>query len=109
MLPHGRGHAWGVRCAVCTQTLPNYPTCPWAGWASLFMRHINATWPHPGHTLLNLGMGGAMLSAYLTGGCILERLPAHMDLVILENLGGGTEEFYVEQVGGWTRGSGLAS
>lgn len=62
---------------VFMQTRPNYPTCPWSGWASLFMQHINATWPHAHHTLLNLGMGGAMLSGYVIGGCILSRLPAH--------------------------------
>lgn len=84
---------------VFMQTRPNYPTCPWIGWASLFMQHINATWPHAHHTLLNLGMGGAMLSGYVIGGCILSRLPAHVDLVMMENLGAGSPPHYLEQVG----------
>jgi hypothetical protein len=30
------------------------------GWLTSFMRVINATWPHPGHLLMNLAVPGAL-------------------------------------------------
>lgn len=56
------------------------------GWLTYFMRAVNATWPHPGHLLVNAGRGGATPAAIANGMCVEQSLPETADLIIIENM-----------------------
>ena len=68
-------------------------TCAVAGYASAFLAAINATWPHPGHLLVNAGVAGTMLGQFARDVCVEGWLPAASgaDLLLFETHGGDSE------------------
>ena len=69
-------------------------TCATAGYASAFLAAINATWPHPGHLLVNAGLAGTMLGQFARDVCTEGWLPAASgaDLLLFETHGGDSED-----------------
>ena len=57
------------------------------GYLSQFMAAINATWPHPGHLVLNIGRGAVNLGMFLDVMCTERLLPlaAPVDLLLFES------------------------
>ena len=82
--------------AGCTHALPHLGKCPcprccgsrcgrWGGggWGLKLLSYINASWPHPGHRLYNLGEpGGDFMPSLLA--CPKTYLTFDADLVLLE-------------------------
>jgi len=58
--------------------------CEGNGFLSLFMSAVNATWPHPGHLLVNLGRGGVD-SAFWANMCTHSLMPMHVDMILIES------------------------
>ncbi len=56
------------------------------GWITMFLRDINATWPHPDHLLVNLAVPGAPLHRIAQEECFDAMLSSTVDLVIMEHL-----------------------
>jgi hypothetical protein len=61
---------------------------PNRGWLHMLMSNINATWPHPKNTVINLGWAAANLHAWAKGSCLEQHLPAKADLILLEQVRG---------------------
>eukprot|EP00197_Chlamydomonas_leiostraca_P000253 CAMPEP_0202886252 /NCGR_PEP_ID=MMETSP1391-20130828/42080_1 /ASSEMBLY_ACC=CAM_ASM_000867 /TAXON_ID=1034604 /ORGANISM="Chlamydomonas leiostraca, Strain SAG 11-49" /LENGTH=649 /DNA_ID=CAMNT_0049569521 /DNA_START=113 /DNA_END=2062 /DNA_ORIENTATION=- len=55
------------------------------GWLAMFMQMVNATFPHPGHTVLNYGRSAYNLANFAHGACLSAHLPETLDLVVLES------------------------
>ncbi len=70
--------------------LPSLAALPWVLWcrAAAFMQVINSSFPHPDHTYVNAGRAATVLYQFATLGCLEEHLPATLDLLVLENVGG---------------------
>lgn len=77
---------WGGAHALTPHPLhhPHPPTPPTPALQRQLMRVINETWPHPGHTLFNLGLPGSSLRTYAEHTCLESYLPRTVDLVIME-------------------------
>lgn len=41
------------------------------GWLTYFMNFLNATWPHPKHLAINVGVPGASFRAFSQGLCLV--------------------------------------
>lgn len=63
--------------------------CRMGGVGTALMRHLNATWPHPGHALVNVGQPGGGLQSVLESLCVDALLPHTADLLLFEVSGGG--------------------
>lgn len=57
------------------------------GYLSHFMELINATWPHPGHLVINIGKGASNLNVFLDYMCTDHQLPLRSgaDLLFFES------------------------
>jgi hypothetical protein len=57
------------------------------GYLAQFMRAVNATWPHPGHLLVNVGRGAVNLGMFVEALCTEQMLPlaAEVDLLLFES------------------------
>ncbi len=55
-----------------------------AGFATQLMAAINKTWPHAGHTLVNVGGGALTLSSFVHHKCLDELTPPDVDLFLFE-------------------------
>jgi len=56
--------------------------CVRTGWLLHLFSHINATWPHAGHRLINCGEAASPISFFAS--CSADRIDASADLVVVE-------------------------
>ena len=54
------------------------------GWGKDLMLDINATFPHPDHLFINLGLPGYSFHQMSEASCFEDMLPASVDLLILQ-------------------------
>ena len=57
-------------------------SCMEKGWLVRFFYWVNATWPHPGHRLVNAGRAATPISSYAL--CTAQAIEPTADLVIIE-------------------------
>ena len=56
--------------------------CVRAGWLLSFFEHINRSWPHAGHRLVNCGEAASRIDYFAT--CLGSRIDTRADLVVVE-------------------------
>ena len=57
-------------------------SCVRGGWLLSFFEGINASWPHPGHRLVNCGEAASRMDYFAS--CLGSRIDTRADLVIVE-------------------------
>ena len=70
------GGCWGVGC------LDHHPSLLKDGWATSFMRLVNATWPHAEHALYNRARGGGNSQQQVA--CLASHLAPSTNLLLLD-------------------------
>lgn len=88
----------------------NTERCNEWGWARAFMRQVNVTWPHVHHVFFNLGRAAASIHVLANEGCLEERLPRSVDLLLVQDLPEGdataAEQLYTRVVNHLLRSGG---